>query len=428
MTRAALKLTTEERFLALVADASMQGGEEAQQLSRSVDALVSGPFDWARFFKLSRINHYEAAAARVLRDAGALERLPREIHETLDREYILSQARAIKKESELLDVLRAMRERDIEPMIVKGIPLAYLLYRDPGVRVTKDTDILVEPSEVDAAKQVLLEKGYSLYTGFGSEAGYRAHHFHYVFGRGQNFDSVIELHWGLTYPGDGSRVDGAAIRERSLAVKIGNTTVRTPSLPHAFWHLAMHASHERFLTFRSLVELKGIARRLDDHDWDDVLSWSSRCRTNREIVLAVNLAESIFGDFLDSRVAKRLAPGLGMKGFILSTYYPRALIWEWVPFGATHELVMKLYLKKGFARKLKFLYHLVFPDRATLFHLYLGQNSDSLRGRIRMHANGLYVLIKVGFLSLFMGPSIRGALLRGRLVDPERNKVLQPAR
>jgi hypothetical protein len=110
-----------------------------------------------------------------------------------------------------------------------------------------------------------------------------------------------------------------------------------------------------------------------------------------------------------------------MKYFILSSYYPRALVWEWLPFSATHELVMMLYLRKGFVHRLQYLYHLVFPDRATLFNLYSAYGEGGRANRIKMHFNGLYVLLKVVFLTLFAGVLMRSKILTARMLDPERH-------
>jgi len=422
MARSVLELKKEERLFVLIADAAMQAGEYGDDLKSAVGSLMVRYFNWQRFMKLASYHHYPAAVARFFTDLDMLNDLPDGIREVLENEYILSQARFLKKEHELLDIVVKLEERRIEPIVMKGIPLAYLLYRDCGVRVLKDIDILIRPSELESAAQILREQGYSTYTGPHSLEEYRRHHFHYVFGRGENVDSVIELHWDLVHPITAyGHIDRDELAAAAIPVRVGGGIVRTLSLPHALWHLGLHASQKSFLSFRSLVEMKGIAGRLDESGWDCVFAWLSRCRMDREFKLALSLCESLYGRFLDARIERRLKPGHAARIFILSMYYPRALVWEWMPFAATHELAMLLYLKKGLAAKLKYLYHLVFPDQATLFGLYFDYRRGGLYDRMRFHLNGLTVLLKVILLTPAMGFLVRSGLVGRERLDPERN-------
>jgi hypothetical protein len=168
--------------------------------------------------------------------------------------------------------------------------------------------------------------------------------------------------------------------------------------------------------------MNALSQRLDESDWWKVLSWSARCGTNRELALAVSLSESLFGPFLPATVRSRLAPDWFMERFVLSVYYPRALVWEWLPSAATHELAMMLYLCRGCRRKLRFLYRLVVPDRAALTYLYFGHRDAGFLKRIELHVNGVYVLLKVIFSMMFAGLVTRREILGSRWLDPERNK------
>jgi hypothetical protein len=328
----------------------------------------------------------------------------------------------LKKEHELLEIVHEMEKENIHPIIVKGIPLAYLLYDDFGARASKDIDVLIPPADLERAKKVLVREGYSLRSGTRTPEDFRSYHFHYIYCRGEHIDSVVELHWDLLYPTlDHRIVDRAQLEEQAIQMQVGDKTVRTLSLPHAFWHMSIHALYKYFLAFRSFAEMKGIARRLDESDWERVFSWSSQCNTDREITLALNLCECLYGKFLSNSVRSKTEPDFFTKHFILSAYYPRALVWEWLPFSATHELVMMLYLRKGLVHRLQYLYHLVFPDRATLFNLYSAYREGGRVNRSKMHFNGLYVLLKVVFLTLFAGVLMRSKILTARMLDPERH-------
>ena len=422
MRQSVLELKDEEKLLVLIADSSTVAAYVDEQLRDRAGSLLGSAFDWHRFMKLAGYHLYLAAAASFFKNLKMFEELPRQVQEVLEKEYFLSHARFLKKEHELLEIVHEMEKENIHPIIVKGIPLAYLLYDDFGARASKDIDVLIPPADLERAKKVLVREGYSLLSGTRTPEDFRSYHFHYIYCRGEHVDSVVELHWNLLYPTlDHRIVDRAQLEEQAIQVQVGGKTVRTLSLPHAFWHMSIHALYKYCLAFRSFAEMKGIARRLDESDWERVFSWSSQCNTDREITLAVNLCESLYGNFLSESARRKTEANSFMKYFILSSYYPRALVWEWLPFSATHELVMMLYLRKGFVHRLQYLYHLVVPDRATLFNLYSAYREGGRVNRIKMHFNGLYVLLKVVFLTLFAGVLMRSKILTARMLDPERH-------
>ena len=422
MRKSALTLRNEEKLLVLIADEAMRPEAHEGRSCVEAAALLAEPFDWPLFMRLAACHNHAAAACAALKNFALLEKTPSNVRAALEKEHVLSQARFLKKEHELLAIVNGLESAGIFPIVIKGIPLAYLLYRNPGVRVSKDIDILVPKPDVQAAENVLLEIGYSLYEGVHTAADYSAYHFHHVFCLGARQDSVIELHWDLLSPMmTHYTFNAAALRERAIPVRIGNASVLTPELPHAFWHMGIHASYRSFLAFRSLVEMKGMSRRFAPAQWEEVFSWSTRCNTDREIAMAINLCESLCGDILDASLRSKARLGRSAKLFILSTFYPRALMWEWLPFAATHELVIALYMKRGFAAKMKYLIRLVVPDRAARFGLYFKYRGDGVFDRMCLHLNGFYVLLKTAFLTIFMGFLIRSGIIGERRLDPARN-------
>ncbi|MCX5753135.1 MAG: nucleotidyltransferase family protein [Candidatus Krumholzibacteria bacterium] len=423
MRKTALMLTNEDRLLILVADSSMRQEPPDEELRNEAASMLGSVFDWRRFMKLAGHHMYLAATARFFKTLGTFEGLPEDVRGILEGEYFLSQARFTKKEYELIELVRDMEKEAVAPIVIKGIPLAYSLYNDPGVRVSKDIDILVPRSDLERCQRVLQKNGYFLRSGRRSAEEYRAYHFHYIYCRGENLDSVVELHWDLLDPTmDHAIPDEARLRERAIPLQVGGTTIRTLSPPDAFWYMGMHAAYKCFLAFRSLAEMKGMARRFKESDWNEVILWSARCNTDREMTLATSLCESLFGRLSRSGTAVGRAPGFFMKRFILSTYYPRALVWEWLPFRDTHEFAMELYLRKGFRHRALYLYRLVFPDRVTLTRLYFNYRTSGVKQRIRLHLNGLYVLMKVLLVTLFMGFLVRSEIIGPRMLDPERNR------
>lgn len=94
---------------------------------------------------------------RALVDAGAdhpdLARL-RGVHR---RAWYENQVRFHR----LAGVLGALSGAGIEHLVLKGVPMALLEYRDAGLRPMRDVDVLVRPGQVGRALEVLTDLGWS---------------------------------------------------------------------------------------------------------------------------------------------------------------------------------------------------------------------------------------------------------------------------
>jgi hypothetical protein len=249
-----LKLKEEERLLVLIVDASMRKEGYDETVRERAASIMSGPFVWDRFMRLAGQHLSLSVVHRFCEDLGLSGNVPSNVRQALETEYLLAQARFLKKEHELLEVVRRLEKAGVAPIVIKGVALAQLLYKDRGTRASRDIDLLIPQADMERAQEVLLGSGYALRTDARSAEDYRDYHFHYVFGRGENLDSIVELHWNLLDPTmDYGTADVGELREQARSFEIGGETLRTLGLPHAFWHMGIHAAQNYFLAFRSLA-------------------------------------------------------------------------------------------------------------------------------------------------------------------------------
>src|SRR4051812_38011046 len=54
--------------------------------------------------------------------------------------------------ADLRAVLAALASRGVHPLIVKGTALAYSIYDAPELRPRGDTDVLIDPNDIDAVR------------------------------------------------------------------------------------------------------------------------------------------------------------------------------------------------------------------------------------------------------------------------------------
>jgi hypothetical protein len=62
---------------------------------------------------------------------------------------------------EITRVLDALHARGIDPILLKGTPLAYSIYDSPALRPREDTDMLIRAEDGDAVRRIMTLLGYS---------------------------------------------------------------------------------------------------------------------------------------------------------------------------------------------------------------------------------------------------------------------------
>lgn len=421
MRRDPLALNHEEELFTLIAESVSSGAHEETLIDR-VNVLLHGGFDWVYFLRLADYHNYLAAAYRFFRDSGNFDDLPDHVKVEFEKEYLLSQARFAKKESELIEILGAFEAQGLDAVVFKGIPQAYILYNDPGIRVSMDIDLLIDKSQIEKAQQVLFDLGFSIYPGLITEQEYREHHFHLIYSRGENKDIVVELHWTLVDPKKGHEMDCETVLQGAVPVKIRDRFVKTLTLAHSLWYMCMHLSYKAYLDVRGHAELKRLVEKMSESDWTYVIEWAKESDTLDQLNLAFAVCEILFGSFLDEKNSRLLKPSLFVNRFTVSMYYPRGLVWDWVPFLDTHEIIVLLSLRSGIRKKASFLFNLLFPDRKMLYEVYPGKLIQTEDSKRRLYFKGIYVFLKVIVLIFLMGLLIQSKVVGERMLDPVKGK------
>lgn len=68
-----------------------------------------------------------------------------------------------KKFREAAGVLKTFHQEGIPTLVLKGLPLALLYYKDPGLRPMHDVDVMVPAPQAAAAIQILVREGWGSY-------------------------------------------------------------------------------------------------------------------------------------------------------------------------------------------------------------------------------------------------------------------------
>jgi Uncharacterised nucleotidyltransferase len=96
----------------------------------------------------------------ALKKSSTWGRWPLRLRERLENEAAAASTLDLIGEQELRRVLMRLDEHGIQPLLLKGVPLAYTLYRSPALRPRGDTDLLIRESDLQPVARILRKLGY----------------------------------------------------------------------------------------------------------------------------------------------------------------------------------------------------------------------------------------------------------------------------
>lgn len=168
---------------------------------------------------------------RNLRAAGVDEA---EIPPLLKEMYRSTWIRTRVLLAEVQRTVESLQSAGIDTLLLKGAALVLGYYRDPGARPMSDFDILVRREDVDAAVQLLGERGWRPLFPV-NERSRRVMHA-VGFKRG---DATCDLHWWVLWE---SRDESANQSFWSESVAIDGGSLRTLRPEHQLLHVILHGT------------------------------------------------------------------------------------------------------------------------------------------------------------------------------------------
>jgi Uncharacterised nucleotidyltransferase len=96
----------------------------------------------------------------ILNKSSTWSSWPLRLRERLENEAATACTLDLVGEQELRRVLIRLDEHGIQPLLLKGVPFAYTLYRSPTLRPRGDTDLMIREGDVQLVARILRQLGY----------------------------------------------------------------------------------------------------------------------------------------------------------------------------------------------------------------------------------------------------------------------------
>lgn len=357
------------------------------------------PQAWNELFALARQHNVAPLLQRALRASGALGELPNDIRRRLEEERRATALDNLRNYGQFQRIARALRERGVPVIALKGLHLAELVYRDISLRPMSDLDLLVPHSQLESAVAALLALEFDLNRGLSS--GYDVGLSH------RRLGILVEVHWTLAQPAEPYTPPIEDIWRSAEPARLGDADAQVMSPEFLLLHVCAHLAYHHLFSFdlRSLCDIAEIVHAYPALDWAAVVDRGRRHGWGRGVAAALRLARdhlgadvpaeslaAIGGDALDPEL---LADALEQLG----TFSEIPHVLQFSPN------LMALKSPIGWRAKIATLWNRIFVPRADLARLY-GVPEHSAR-------IDLYYAIRLRDLVRSYVGSVRGLHLSG---------------
>jgi hypothetical protein len=264
------------------------------------------PHTWDVILEIALEHGVAPLLHRSLQPSGALARLPVQARARIEQERRATGFGNLRKLSEFRRVSLALCQQDIPVIVLKGLHLAELVYRDVSLRPMSDMDLLVPRSQRWRALATLRLQGYSFHeqtleSGFEDERadGIEAlldRKYHVGLAHHQ-FGTVIEIHWSLADPLRPYTPPLDEIWHSAVPASIGDSHTLVMSPEFLLVHVSAHLAYNHTFAFslRALCDIAEIVRAHPALDWDTVADQGRRHGWRIGVAAALRLARDHLG-------------------------------------------------------------------------------------------------------------------------------------
>jgi hypothetical protein len=252
-----------------------------------------GAAEWRALLAQIEAGHGQALLARRLaRSPGILP--PAEVTAALDKAL---RALALRNMRGIGALARCMTPLGRPVLLLKGVDLAQRVYGNVAQRRMGDIDILVRPEDVPAVHAALIAGGYTTTRAPTAETLADAHFKEADYRSPDPAILPLDLHWRLTGPGFGAKLDGDGIWARALPASLFGPGTGVMAPEDLLLYLCDHIRHHSF--DGPLTQLWDLAEVIDwagtGFDWQAFWARAAAWRFERTVQLAFAQLERDLG-------------------------------------------------------------------------------------------------------------------------------------
>lgn len=239
--------------------------------------------------------------------AGATPFVPGAVHVNLHSAYLKATARNMVMLHHAAAMLKALRGRGLEVIVLKGLYLAETVHAGIGSRIFDDIDLLLHRSDLPTALEEMQRMGYELSTWYDpSDPNPDLKHIPPLV---KQDAPIVELHWTILEEEEPFTIDVEGLWARSVPADIAGVDARRLRVEDLILHLSLHLTYQHRLAagVRNMYDIDAVIRK-GGVDWTCLLTTTREWGAERVVWLTLRLLQSIAGTTLPVEVLAGLLP------------------------------------------------------------------------------------------------------------------------
>ena len=270
------------------------------------------PQDWQSFvdetihfrlaYQIQRFLHAEAERFELLPETAA-RRLSECVRGTVMHN--------LRQQRQLHRLLAACQSAGLPVLLVKGLWLTHIVYRDIKARPSGDIDLLVHPDDMPAILDILRKLGFRPPVDATTLGNLIAHEHELTINHPDD-NACFDIHWSFTRPGEEIPIDESKFWQRAERFSLGDQPCLSLGVEDHLLYLCFHtALHHHFLYVgpRALLDVANlIAHPPRAIDWNLVQSRAYELGWQRGVWLTLALVNDYLGVRAPTAVLEELKP------------------------------------------------------------------------------------------------------------------------
>lgn len=356
--------TDENRLLLACARLSM---DEARE--RDVASVIEKDLDWNYITTAAYRHRIAPLVFENLKRIGD-ERIPEGARAGFKKIVVANASRFMKLDRALCGIAAALHGGGVPVMLLKGMALVRVLYRDGALRPMGDIDLMLREDDFGRFRACLRGLGFDPPASLPDIAGLELVEYGHYFDQVKFYDgrrNKVDTHFRLLNMGVPA-ADDEEVWRRARSAQVGESPVSIPSPEDMLLHLCFHANHHHFASLGHFCDIAGICGRFaGELDWDRFVEQGRNRRMTTSLYQTLRYTAELLGPAAPEHVMAALRPSV-LRRTAFELVWERAVLRGGgrFRFGSLEGPIYYLLEMDGLREKLHFVMRSLFPPKKWL--------------------------------------------------------------
>lgn len=267
---------------------------------QKIKELLNKPLDWEKIKRISAFHDILPFLYYNLNKPDFQSIIPQGILTIMKQCYYNNLQRNLSFEKEIFIILELLHKEDIAVIPLKGFSLIYTLYKNPGLRIMADVDILVKKDGLRIIKDAFEKRDFRESPKNSNDDRHMA-----IFLKtlASGLPVAVEIHGILAYSRP-YEIKMPELWQRVYLEEIDSYKLPCLSIEDTFLSLVLHLrSHTRRLKIKFIIDIAELLNVNKDRlDWDYII----KIAKDNHIMTSVYFFIYIAKDLLDADIAPEI--------------------------------------------------------------------------------------------------------------------------